>query len=309
MARVTVEDCVDKVPNRFDLVLLAAQRARQISSGADLTIDRDRDKNPVVALREIADETVRPANLKEAVIRSSEGPRRRGGRDGRARLAERCGRGPAADRRCSAAPQPVGRRLRISKRAPVGLTGAVTPRPGTVPVGLHSIQINSPCLSHGRRAPGRTCADGPPVAAIGENDPRFRAPILRPIAEGHNYRDQGLAFGRQRIDHLARSDGSGLPFQDAAGNQLPQPVGEDVAGDPEARLEFLEMAQVVERAAQDQERPFFADQLDRCRNGARQCRLRNRSMRVSRSPGIAPFSQAESHESTSCGAWQRWGEY
>ena len=54
MARVTVEDCVDKIPNRFDLVLLAAQRARQISGGADLTIDRDRDKNPVVALREIA---------------------------------------------------------------------------------------------------------------------------------------------------------------------------------------------------------------------------------------------------------------
>ena len=60
MARVTVEDCVDKIPNRFDLVLLAAQRARQISGGADLTIDRDRDKNPVVALREIAEETVKP---------------------------------------------------------------------------------------------------------------------------------------------------------------------------------------------------------------------------------------------------------
>jgi len=68
MARVTVEDCVDKIPNRFDLVLLAAQRARQISGGAELTIDRDRDKNPVVALREIADETVRPAHLEEAVI-------------------------------------------------------------------------------------------------------------------------------------------------------------------------------------------------------------------------------------------------
>jgi len=70
MARVTVEDCVDKVPNRFDLVLLAAQRAREISGGAELTIDRDRDKNPVVALREIADETVRPAHLKESVINS-----------------------------------------------------------------------------------------------------------------------------------------------------------------------------------------------------------------------------------------------
>ena len=68
MARVTVEDCVDKIPNRFDLVLLAAQRARQISGGADLTIDRDRDKNPVVALREIAEETLRPKDLQEAAI-------------------------------------------------------------------------------------------------------------------------------------------------------------------------------------------------------------------------------------------------
>ncbi|MBX9797036.1 DNA-directed RNA polymerase subunit omega [Sphingomonas sp.] len=70
MARVTVEDCVDKIPNRFDLVLMAAQRARQISGGADLTIDRDRDKNPVVALREIAEETVRPAHLEEALVQS-----------------------------------------------------------------------------------------------------------------------------------------------------------------------------------------------------------------------------------------------
>lgn len=70
MARVTVEDCVDKVPNRFDLVLLAAQRARQISGGAELTLDRDRDKNPVVALREIAETTVDPVDLKDSVIGS-----------------------------------------------------------------------------------------------------------------------------------------------------------------------------------------------------------------------------------------------
>ena len=70
MARVTVEDCVDKVSNRFDLVLLAAQRAREISGGAELTIDRDRDKNPVVALREIAEETIRPDNLEEALVGS-----------------------------------------------------------------------------------------------------------------------------------------------------------------------------------------------------------------------------------------------
>ena len=68
MARVTVEDCVDKVSNRFDLVLIAAQRARQISGGDDLTIDRDRDKNPVVALREIAEEKVKPKELQEAIV-------------------------------------------------------------------------------------------------------------------------------------------------------------------------------------------------------------------------------------------------
>ena len=70
MARVTVEDCVDKIPNRFDLVLLSAQRARQISGGAELSIDRDRDKNPVVALREIAEETVKPKQLEESLVTS-----------------------------------------------------------------------------------------------------------------------------------------------------------------------------------------------------------------------------------------------
>ena len=70
MARVTVEDCVDKIPNRFELVLLAGTRARAISSGAELTIERDRDKNPVVALREIAEEMVRPAELQETLIAS-----------------------------------------------------------------------------------------------------------------------------------------------------------------------------------------------------------------------------------------------
>jgi DNA-directed RNA polymerase subunit omega len=70
MARVTVEDCVLKVPNRFELVLLAAQRARNISRGEQLTIDRDNDKNPVVALREIADETLRLPDLEQDLVRS-----------------------------------------------------------------------------------------------------------------------------------------------------------------------------------------------------------------------------------------------
>jgi len=69
MARVTVEDCVLKVPNRFDLVLVAAQRAREITAGAELTLDRDDDKNPVVALREIADETVPLDKLQDSLIR------------------------------------------------------------------------------------------------------------------------------------------------------------------------------------------------------------------------------------------------
>ena len=70
MARVTVEDCIDKVDNRFELVLLAGHRARQISQGQQITIDRDNDKNPVVALREIADETLSPGDLKEDLIHS-----------------------------------------------------------------------------------------------------------------------------------------------------------------------------------------------------------------------------------------------
>jgi DNA-directed RNA polymerase subunit omega len=69
MARVTVEDCVVKIPNRFELVLLAAQRAREITSGAPLSIDRDDDKNPVVALREIAEETIRLDHLRMSVVR------------------------------------------------------------------------------------------------------------------------------------------------------------------------------------------------------------------------------------------------
>ena len=70
MARVTVEDCIDKVENRFELVLLAGHRARMISSGSQITVDRDNDKNPVVALREIADTTVSPGDLKEDLIHS-----------------------------------------------------------------------------------------------------------------------------------------------------------------------------------------------------------------------------------------------
>lgn len=72
MARVTVEDCVERVPNRFELVVLAAQRARDIAAGGELTVDRDRDKNPVVALREIAEARVASPDLYESVVRSKQ---------------------------------------------------------------------------------------------------------------------------------------------------------------------------------------------------------------------------------------------
>ncbi len=72
MARVTVEDCVDKIPNRFDLVMLASHRAREISSGSAITVDRDNDKNPVVALREIADEMQSADELRERLIEANQ---------------------------------------------------------------------------------------------------------------------------------------------------------------------------------------------------------------------------------------------
>ena len=72
MARVTVEDCVDKVPNRFELVMLAAHRAREVAAGAPITVERDNDKNPVVALREIAEETQLADDLRERLIESNQ---------------------------------------------------------------------------------------------------------------------------------------------------------------------------------------------------------------------------------------------
>jgi DNA-directed RNA polymerase subunit omega len=72
MARVTVEDCVDKVPNRFELVMLAAHRAREIAAGSPVTVSRDNDKNPVVALREIAEETQQAADLRERMIEANQ---------------------------------------------------------------------------------------------------------------------------------------------------------------------------------------------------------------------------------------------
>jgi DNA-directed RNA polymerase subunit omega len=72
MARVTVEDCVEKVPNRFELVMLSAQRAREILAGASLTVEADNDKNPVIALREIADETVKLDDLRDSLVQSQQ---------------------------------------------------------------------------------------------------------------------------------------------------------------------------------------------------------------------------------------------
>ena len=72
MARVTVEDCIEKIPNRFELVMVASQRVRDINAGAPITVDRDRDKNPVVALREIADTNMNIDDLKEAMVKRNQ---------------------------------------------------------------------------------------------------------------------------------------------------------------------------------------------------------------------------------------------
>ena len=118
MARVTVEDCIDKVENRFDLVLLASHRARMVSSGSQITIDRDNDKNPVVALREIAETTISPDDLKEDLIHSlqkyvevdepePEAPLIGTSRFGRCRR-HRCRRGPHERRGAAQGPRGPG---------------------------------------------------------------------------------------------------------------------------------------------------------------------------------------------------------
>ena len=81
MARVTVEDCIEVIHNRFELVLLAARRARELSAGASMTVDKDNDKNPVVALREIAEETISLDSLRESIIRSMQRATFRDGSD------------------------------------------------------------------------------------------------------------------------------------------------------------------------------------------------------------------------------------
>ena len=153
MARVTVEDCVDKVPNRFDLVMLAAHRAREISSGSPITVDRDNDKNPVVSLREIADETQSSGALKERLIEliGREAEYARAGRPAAiwAKMVSALPSTPGAGQRCE---RPISRLSNITTRYPSaanapanpgGQCAMVLPRPrtkisGTPPVGPSS---------------------------------------------------------------------------------------------------------------------------------------------------------------------------
>ena len=187
MARVTVEDCVDKIPNRFDLVLLSAQRARQISGGAELTIDRDRDKNPVVALREVAEQTVKPKELEEALVGSLQ----------RVQVDEDdvadevgslspVGRGAAPHRRGPATQQQCGRRLRRLTPAPDSrhiLQWTLAPELGQVPALPFSWQGESCngalCPNSGRQGgekDRRSCWPRPAWRS-----PRWRPMRARPI--------------------------------------------------------------------------------------------------------------------------------
>ena len=120
-------------------------------------------------------------------------------------------------------------------------------------------------------------AHRPAVEAVGQHHRRRPvAPFLAPLAKRQHHRQQRLALVGQRVDHLALVGRIGRPLEDPAGDELAEPVGEDVAGNPEPGLEFLEMLEAVERAAQDQERPFLADQLDRAGQRAVQRRLAER---------------------------------
>ena len=164
MARVTVEDCIDKVENRFDLVLLASHRARMISSGSQITVDRDNDKNPVVALREIAETTVSPGDLKEDLIHSLQkyvevdepepdvpligagagaiGRFRRYRSDLRAHDRRRAAQGP---RRLGAAGRSAGRRRRITVLAAIPHIFCLAARPLRRAVCFPSTGAASPC--------------------------------------------------------------------------------------------------------------------------------------------------------------------
>ena len=103
MARVTVEDCVDKIPNRFELVLLAAHRARAIANGSAVTVEPDNDKNPVIALREIAERTIPPDDMREGLIHSIQ--------------------------KTSRSTSPSRARRRPCRSSAVRRSGAMTPRP------------------------------------------------------------------------------------------------------------------------------------------------------------------------------------
>ncbi len=288
MARVTVEDCVDKIPNRFDLVLLAAHRARQISGGAELTIDRDRDKNPVVALREIADETVLPANLSESAIAGLQ--RVRIDEDDAVDEMGSLAQSAEALRLTAAAParnQNVGPRLpshppdynacadtALSPQAVADAgyeTGRphLSARPRVGRVVLVLLDHDPAHLDHARDLPSvggahRHLADRQTVARIDQPcvaGHARRRPPLAPLPERHHRGQQRRALVGQPIFDLAAIVGAGQPLHQPVLDQPRQAVRQDVARDAERALELFEMAEAIERAAQDQERPAFPDHL------------------------------------------------
>src|SRR4029079_5747444 len=131
------------------------------------------------------------------------------------------------------------------------------------------------------------------VPRIGEDNLHLPiAPLLAPLAQGEHHRQQAFTLWRERVNHppsVLRIRGA---REDASGDELRQAIRQDVAGDPEATLEFLEMLEPVERSAQDQERPFLADQLDRRGKRARQGgfleRVEVRGQRISRHKPFSP---------------------
>ncbi len=203
------------------------------------------------------------------------------------------GAAQCAARRARAARSRPGTGMRLIRRR----SGTATRSPS------RSIQVRSPSFSSrpscawtqilrtglpSRRSASTTC-----MLAI--------APFLAPLAQRQHDRQQALALGRQRIDDPPLVRRVGRALEDPAGDQLGKPVRQDVAGDPQARLEFLEMLEAVEGAAKDQERPFFADQLDRRRESGTTSAASLNAIDVRRAaylPACAAHSPVESHQST-----------
>ena len=251
MARVTVEDCVDKVPNRFELVMLAAHRARALASGSPLTVERDNDKNPVVALREIADETLTAEQLRENGDRELPAPdrggRARGRRHDPARRQRRAGRGRhvrgAAAARADGSP---GRKLSPALAA-TSEAAQVKPGPdGIVPVETLTALVRS-YNPHSDSGLIEAAYDYGLRMHAGQTARQRRA-LLQPSGRGRDAARRAEA--RRRLDHHRAAARHDRGHRCSTYSEIALRFGDEIAQlvDGVTKLTNLELSSVGERA-------------------------------------------------------------